>query len=168
MCGGITVYSPLLHYGAGKTAKNVGIVGVGGLGHMGIMFAKAMGAEVTAISRSEGKKEDALKLGASRYIATGNDVKAAASAEGNKGTLDLIVCTINPPEFPELGDYLKLLKPYGHLVLVGIVAKPLVLPSFQFIWCKSVPFMYKTVSYAFLPSQLEPPLLAQLSDPLMK
>lgn len=104
---------------------------------MGILFAKAMGAEVTAISRSDSKKEDAKKLGATGYIATGNDV--AAAAEANKGTLDLIICTINPPEFPELGDYLKLLKPYGHFVLVGIVPKPLVLQSFQFIWCKSLP-----------------------------
>ncbi|KAK9897902.1 putative alcohol dehydrogenase [Cystobasidium minutum MCA 4210] len=132
MCGGITVYSPLMHYGAGTTRKKVGVIGVGGLGHMAILFAKAMGAEVTAISRSESKKADAEKLGATGYIATGNDV--AAAAEANACSLDLIICTINPEEFKELGDYLKLLKPYGHIVLVGIVPKPLVLQSFQFIW----------------------------------
>lgn len=136
MCGGVTVYSPLMHYGAGTTAKKVGIIGVGGLGHMGIMFAKAMGAEVTAISRSESKREDSMKLGASKYIATGNDLKAAVSK--NKRCLDLIVCTINPPDFPEVNDYLGLLKPYGHFVLVGIVAKPLELNTFRLIYSEHV------------------------------
>ncbi|KAK6906768.1 hypothetical protein I203_100755 [Kwoniella mangroviensis CBS 8507] len=76
MCGGVTIYSPLERYNIGP-GKKVGIVGVGGLGHMGIQFAKAMGAEVTAISRTESKKEDAIKLGAEKYIATGDDLKKA-------------------------------------------------------------------------------------------
>lgn len=91
MCGGITVFSPLEHWGAGTKAKDVGIVGIGGLGHFAVLFAKAMGARVTAISRSESKKEDALKLGASEYVATGDDIKK--TAEAHAGTLDLIVCT---------------------------------------------------------------------------
>ncbi|KAL1974888.1 hypothetical protein VTN31DRAFT_5092 [Thermomyces dupontii] len=73
LCGGITVYSPLRYYGAGP-GKKVGIIGVGGLGHFAIMFARALGAdEVVAISRRANKKEDALKLGAHRYIATADD-----------------------------------------------------------------------------------------------
>lgn len=69
LCGGITVFSPLLRNGCGPN-KKVGIVGIGGIGHMGVIFAKAMGAEVYAISRRSSKKEDALKLGADHFIAT--------------------------------------------------------------------------------------------------
>ena len=73
MCAGITVYDPLRRNGAGTTAKKVGVIGVGGLGHLGIMFAKALGAEVYAISHSDSKKADAIKMGASHFIATGTD-----------------------------------------------------------------------------------------------
>lgn len=93
LCGGITVYSPLYNNGAGTTAKRVGILGVGGLGHMAIMLAKAMGAEVTAISRGDTKKEDALKLGASKHIATGKDL--ASDFKGHEKSLDLIISTIS-------------------------------------------------------------------------
>lgn len=92
-CGGITVFSPLVEYGAGTTAKRVGIIGIGGLGHFGVQFASKMGAEVTAISRGENKKQDAMKLGATRYIATGSDVKKGIT--GHERSLDLIVCTIS-------------------------------------------------------------------------
>lgn len=104
MCGGVTVFSPLQRYGAGKQAKKVGVIGVGGLGHMAILFAKAMGAEVIAFSRSEGKKEDALKLGADKYIATGSDVKAALKDHGR--SLDLVICTISET-FPSTDHRLK-------------------------------------------------------------
>jgi alcohol dehydrogenase (NADP+) len=80
LCGGVTVFTPLKRYGAGTRAKNVGVMGVGGLGHFAILFAKAMGAEVTAISRSNAKKDDATKLGASKYITTGSSVKTASQA----------------------------------------------------------------------------------------
>ncbi|CCC69292.1 hypothetical protein NCAS_0C03020 [Naumovozyma castellii] len=69
MCGGLTVYSPLVRNGCGPN-KKVGIVGIGGIGHQGLLFAKAMGAEVYAISRTSAKKEDAMKLGADHFIAT--------------------------------------------------------------------------------------------------
>lgn len=72
MCGGITVFSPLLRNGCGP-GKKVGIVGIGGIGHMGVIFAKALGAEVWAFSRKNNKKEDALKLGADHYVATMED-----------------------------------------------------------------------------------------------
>jgi alcohol dehydrogenase (NADP+) len=89
MCGGVTVFAPLKKYGAGTTAKKVGIVGVGGLGHFAILFANAMGAEVTAISSSHKKDEDAKKLGAKQVIVTGDDAKAAF--KGHERSLDLIL-----------------------------------------------------------------------------
>ncbi|BGP20831.1 hypothetical protein JCM10213_008134 [Rhodosporidiobolus nylandii] len=126
LCGGVTVYSPLVQYGAGKEAKDVGIVGIGGLGHFGLLFAKALGANVTAISHSENKKADAEKMGATRFIATHSggeeDFKPYARS------LDLIVCTTNDVSMP-LDGYLSLLRPNGRLVLVGAPEKPLPSPS---------------------------------------
>ncbi|GMM58436.1 NADP-dependent alcohol dehydrogenase [Maudiozyma humilis] len=87
MCGGITVFSPLLRNGCGP-GKKVGIMGIGGIGHMGIMLAKAMGAEVYAISRSNAKKEDALKLGADHYIATKEEADWDTKY---KDALDLVI-----------------------------------------------------------------------------
>jgi alcohol dehydrogenase (NADP+) len=89
MCGGTTVYTPLKQYGAGTTAKDVGIVGIGGLGHFAVLFAAAMGANVTAISHSHKKDEDAKKLGASKVIVTGDDAKAAFKDHAR--SLDLII-----------------------------------------------------------------------------
>ncbi|TNY20180.1 chaperonin 10-like protein [Rhodotorula diobovata] len=131
LCGGVTVYSPLTQYGAGKEAKDVGIVGIGGLGHFGLLFAKALGANVTAISHSESKKADAEKMGATRFIATHSgkedDFKPYARS------LDLIICTTNDESMPILG-YLSLLRPGGNLILVGAPEKPLPpLPAFPFI-----------------------------------
>ncbi|KAI5477824.1 alcohol dehydrogenase (NADP+) [Pseudohyphozyma bogoriensis] len=125
LCGGVTVYSPLTQYGAGTTAKDVGIVGIGGLGHFGLLFAKALGANVTAISHSESKKADAEKMGATRFIATHNG--GAEDFAPYKRSLDLIVATTNDTEMP-LEGYLSLLRPGGNLILVGAPEKPL--PSF--------------------------------------
>lgn len=97
VCTGITVYSPLKRYGAGTTAKRVGIIGLGGVGHVGIMIARAMGAEVTVISRGTRKESDALKLGAKKYIATGSNLED--DFKGHERSLDLIICTIS--EHPE-------------------------------------------------------------------
>ena len=92
MCGSITVYSPLRNYGCGP-GKKVGVVGVGGLGHFAIMFAKALGADkVVAISRRSNKREDALKLGADQYIATDEDNDWVTE---NTRSLDLIISTIS-------------------------------------------------------------------------
>ncbi|GAA5939238.1 hypothetical protein JCM3775_007165 [Rhodotorula graminis] len=131
LCGGVTVYSPLVQYGAGKEAKDVGIVGIGGLGHFGLLFAKALGANVTAISHSESKKADAEKMGATRFIATHSgkedDFKPYARS------LDLIVATTNDESMPLTG-YLSLLRPGGHLILVGAPEKPLpAIPAFPLI-----------------------------------
>jgi len=86
LCGGITVYSPIKEQGVGP-GKRVGIVGIGGLGHFGIIFAKALGAEVVAISTSESKKADTEKMGVSKFIATS---KGKQVFKENARTLDLI------------------------------------------------------------------------------
>ena len=91
LCGGATVYSPLVQYGAGKTAKDVGVVGLGGLGHFAVIFAKALGANVTVISHSDHKKEDAEKMGASTFISTGSNPSEAVKP--HRRSLDLIIST---------------------------------------------------------------------------
>jgi len=115
LCGGITVFSPLKKNGAGP-GKRVGIVGIGGLGHFGLMFAKALGAdEVVAISRTSAKKEDAFAMGATRFIATSVDPKWAKT---HSRSLDLIVSTVSSPDMP-LEGYFKLLKTRGEFIQVG-------------------------------------------------
>ncbi|KAF3914972.1 hypothetical protein ABW20_dc0110530 [Dactylellina cionopaga] len=116
LCAGITVYSPLVRNGAGP-GKKVGVVGIGGLGHFGIMFAKALGAEVWAISRSEAKKEDALKLGADGYIATG---ASDNWNEEHEFSFDMIISTANSTENFDLGKYLSLMKIHGKFIMVGL------------------------------------------------
>lgn len=92
LCGGVTCYSPLKHNGCGP-GKKVGVIGVGGLGHFGIMFSKALGADkVVGISRKDNKKEDALKLGADAYIATDADPDWA---NHHARSLDLIISTVS-------------------------------------------------------------------------
>ncbi|ERS98112.1 zinc-binding protein alcohol dehydrogenase [Sporothrix schenckii 1099-18] len=115
LCGGITVYSPLKRYGAGP-GKTVGIVGVGGLGHFGVLFAKALGADrIVALSRKSDKRADAMALGADEYIATDEDADWPAK---HARTVDLIVSTISSDKMP-MADYLKLLTVHGTLVQVG-------------------------------------------------
>lgn len=125
-CAGTTVFTPLRRYGAGKERKRVGVVGLGGLGHLAIQLAAALGADVTAISRGNSKEADARKLGASTYIATGSDLKADFEKHAN--SLDLIICTINPPQI-DVDAYFTLLSPGGLLVPLGIPQKPLVIDA---------------------------------------
>lgn len=111
LCGGITAFSPLMQHGAGP-GKRVGIIGVGGLGHFGIMGAAALGCEkVVAISRHSTKKADALKMGATDFIATDEDKDWATGPHA--GTLDIIVSTISSPKMP-LPQYLNLLRTSYH------------------------------------------------------
>ncbi|KAK2795961.1 hypothetical protein FQN50_009666 [Emmonsiellopsis sp. PD_5] len=128
LCGGITVYSPLVKNGAGP-GKSVGIIGVGGLGHLGILFAKALGCDqVTAISRTNSKKSEALGgLGADKYIATDED-KGWAKAHAR--SLDLIICTVSSAKMP-LESYLRLLKVGGEFIQVGAPEEPF--PAFR-LW----------------------------------
>jgi alcohol dehydrogenase (NADP+) len=115
LCAGITTYSPLKRNGCGP-GKRVGIIGVGGLGHFGLLFAKALGAsKVVAISRTSTKKEDTVKMGADGFIAT---TESKDWMIKNAGTLDLIVSTVSDPKMP-LGDYLSLLATHGTFIQVG-------------------------------------------------
>ncbi|MFG2377102.1 NAD(P)-dependent alcohol dehydrogenase [Streptomyces sp. NPDC048504] len=126
LCAGITLYSPLRHWNAGP-GKKVAIVGMGGLGHMGVKIAHALGAEVTVLSQSLRKQEDGLKLGADHYYAT-SDPK---TFEELRGTLDLIISTVSAPL--DLGAYLSLLKTDGALVNVGAPEEPVSLNLFSVI-----------------------------------
>ncbi|GGJ74745.1 NAD(P)-dependent alcohol dehydrogenase [Deinococcus aquiradiocola] len=112
LCAGITMYSPLNHWKIGKGHK-VAIVGLGGLGHMGIKLAVAMGADVTLFTTSQGKAEDALRLGA-HHVILSND-KAAMKAA--RSSFDFIISTV--PTSHDLNPYLVTLKRDGHLVIVG-------------------------------------------------
>ncbi|KAI4869037.1 NADP-dependent alcohol dehydrogenase C [Hypoxylon rubiginosum] len=115
LCGGVTMYSPLKSYGCGP-GKTVGIVGVGGLGHFGVLFAKALGAsKVIGISRKSDKRDDALKLGADEYIATGEEKDWETK---HARSIDLIVCTVSSEKMP-LEGYLRLLKTKGTFIQVG-------------------------------------------------
>ncbi|KAJ8062231.1 hypothetical protein OCU04_008783 [Sclerotinia nivalis] len=115
LCGGVTTWSPLVNNGAGPS-KRVGIVGIGGLGHFGLLWAKGLGCkEVVAISRTSGKKADAEKMGATRFIATDEDKDWAKK---NSRSLDLIICTVSSPDMPIAG-YLQLLKTKGEFIQVG-------------------------------------------------
>ncbi|KAF2636348.1 cinnamyl alcohol dehydrogenase [Massarina eburnea CBS 473.64] len=115
MCGGITVYAPLKNNGAGP-GKRVGIVGLGGLGHFGVLFAKALGCEqVVAISRGRNKEKDARAMGATEYIATAEDENWDKK---HAKSLDLIVSTVSSPDLP-LAEYLSLLRTNGQFIQVG-------------------------------------------------
>jgi alcohol dehydrogenase (NADP+) len=115
MCGGVTVYAPLKHNGAGP-GKRVGIIGLGGLGHFGVLFAHHLGCEkVVAISRGKNKEKDALAMGATEYIATAEDENWAKT---HSRSLDLIICTVSSPDMP-LSSYLQLLRTNGQFIQVG-------------------------------------------------
>ena len=118
LCAGITTYSPLRHWNAGPGTR-VAVVGLGGLGHMAVKLAHAMGAEVTVLTRTLAKKDDALSLGADRAFAT-ND---PATFRELRGAFDLIINTVSAPI--DLDAHLKLLALDGTLVNVGAPAEPL-------------------------------------------
>ncbi|MFI2563481.1 NAD(P)-dependent alcohol dehydrogenase [Paenarthrobacter sp. NPDC018779] len=118
LCAGITMYSPLRTWRAGPR-KRVAIVGMGGLGHMGVKLASAMGAEITVLSQSLKKQEDALRFGATSYYATSEP----ATFEYLKGQFDLIINTVSADI--EVDAYLSLLALGGTMVLVGLPSKPL-------------------------------------------
>lgn len=116
LCAGITMWSPLKHWNT-KPGMKVGIIGLGGLGHMGIKFAKALGADVTMITRSPGKGEDAMKLGAGEVLLSTDE--AMMSEASNR--FDLLVNTV--PFSHDLNPYVDLLKTDGTMVLVGAIEK---------------------------------------------
>jgi uncharacterized zinc-type alcohol dehydrogenase-like protein len=126
LCAGITLYSPLKHWGAGP-GKNVAIVGLGGLGHMGVKIAHALGAEVTVLSQTLSKQADGLALGADHFYATSDE----RTFEELAGSFDLIVNTVSATLPME--QYLSLLGLDGTMVNVGAPAEPLSVPAFALI-----------------------------------
>ncbi|MGC4995571.1 MULTISPECIES: NAD(P)-dependent alcohol dehydrogenase [unclassified Streptomyces] len=117
LCAGITTYSPLAHWGIGP-GKKVAVVGLGGLGHVGVKIAHALGAEVTVLSQSLRKKDDGLRLGADHYYAT-SDPK---TFEELAGTFDLILNTVSAPL--DFAEYVSLLRTDGTMVNVGLPEEP--------------------------------------------
>jgi alcohol dehydrogenase (NADP+) len=113
LCAGITTYSPLRHFGV-QAGIQVAVVGLGGLGHMGVKIAKAMGAHVTVLSHSPGKREDALRLGADDFVATGE--KDAFKINARR--FEFILDTVSAQH--DYNSYLKLLRRDGTMVLVGM------------------------------------------------
>ncbi|KAN0063620.1 hypothetical protein ACQY0O_004070 [Thecaphora frezii] len=118
MCGGVTVYNPLKTNGCGQEGvKRVGVVGIGGLGHFALLFAKALGAEkIVAISHTHGKEELARKLGATDFIATADGPNAF---KAHRRSLDLLITTNNNADL-DLTGYISLVRPLGKIVAVGI------------------------------------------------
>ena len=126
LCAGITTYSPLMHWKAGP-GKSVAVVGLGGLGHMAVKQASAMGANVTAISRSANKKADALAMGAKEYLATSD----SSAIEKAQGRFDLIINTVSSAA--DMNAYLGMLKRDGVMVLVGAPSEALPVHPFSLI-----------------------------------
>lgn len=128
LCAGVTVYSPMKYYGLDKPGTKLGVVGLGGLGHVAVKFAKAFGAKVTVISTSSRKKDEAINhLGADSFLISRNPEELQAAASSLDGIID---CVSAPHEVLSL---LNLLKSHGKLVMIGAVAKPLELPVFPLI-----------------------------------
>ena len=115
LCAGLTAYSPLVRNGCGP-GKKVGIVGLGGIGHFGLLFAKALGAEVWVISRTHSKEEDARKMGADGFLATSDK----GWNEPHIMTFDLIVNTASSFEGFDLDAYLSILDVHAKWVSVGL------------------------------------------------
>src|SRR5881397_1095131 len=127
LCAGITTYSPLRHWNVGKGQK-VGVVGLGGLGHMGLKFAKAFGAHVALFTTSKHKATDAFRLGADEVIVSTDN----AVMQKHAGSFDFILDTVSADH--DLNAYLQLLKLNGTMTLVGAPAQPSTLASFSLIF----------------------------------
>jgi uncharacterized zinc-type alcohol dehydrogenase-like protein len=126
MCAGITVYSPLTRWGAGPGTR-VGIVGLGGLGHVAVQIARARGARTTVFDLAADKREDAVRLGAESFV----DTTDAAALAPLANSLDLIICTV--PANLDLDAYLGLLDIGGTFVTIGVPSKPLVIDALSVI-----------------------------------
>ena len=126
LCAGITTYSPLRHWGVGKGRK-VGVVGLGGLGHVGVKLAHALGANVVAFTTTPDKKEDALRLGADEVVVSRN----ANEMERHAGSFNFILDTVSAQH--DINSYLALLARDGTLTLVGAPPKPLPVAAFALI-----------------------------------
>ncbi|MEH2404487.1 NAD(P)-dependent alcohol dehydrogenase [Nostoc sp.] len=129
LCAGITTYSPMRHWGVTK-GKKVGIVGLGGLGHMGVKFARAFGAHVVVFTTSSDKKEDALRLGADEVVVSRN----ADEMQKHAGSFDFILDTVSAKH--DINAYLNLLRLDGNLTLVGASPIPLDVSAFSLIMAR--------------------------------
>ena len=118
LCGGITVYSPLRNHGV-RPSSRVGVIGIGGLGHMGLQFAKAFGAEVTAFSTSKDKEADAKSMGAHHFVNT----RDTGALKKVAGSFDLLLSTVSADQ--DWQGYVNALRPKGTLCLVGAAAAPI-------------------------------------------
>jgi uncharacterized zinc-type alcohol dehydrogenase-like protein len=125
-CAGITVYNPLRIQGVNPSSR-VGIVGIGGLGHIALQFARVFGAEVTAFSTSVGKEEEARALGAHRFV---NSLESKAMKDV-AGSLDFILTTVNADQ--DWGAYLQALRPNGTLWFVGVPPSPVSVHAFPLV-----------------------------------
>lgn len=126
LCAGITTYSPLRHWGVTK-GKKVGVVGIGGLGHMGVKFAHALGAHTVVFTTSESKKADAFRLGADEVVISRN----ADEMKKHEGSFDFILDTVSADH--DIAALLNQLKRDGNLTLVGAPEKPLAVPAFSLL-----------------------------------
>ena len=126
LCAGITTYSPLHHWGVTE-GKKVGVVGLGGLGHMGVKIAHALGAHVVVFTTSPGKTEDALRLGADEVVVSRN----ADEMQKHAGSFDFILDTVSAKH--DINAYLNLLRLDGNITLVGAPEKPMDVAAFSLI-----------------------------------
>ena len=127
LCAGITTFSPLRHWGVTE-GKKVGVIGLGGLGHMGVKFARAFGAHVVVFTTSPGKTEDAMRLGAHEVVVS----RHADEMKKHAGSFDFILDTVSAEH--DINAYINLLRLDGNLTLVGAPAKPLAVSSFALIF----------------------------------
>ncbi|HEX9154635.1 MAG TPA: NAD(P)-dependent alcohol dehydrogenase, partial [Nitrospira sp.] len=126
LCAGITTYSPLHHWGVTK-GKKVGVVGLGGLGHMAVKIANALGAHVVVFTTSPNKKEDALRLGADEVVIS----KSADQMQKHAGSFDFILDAVSANH--DINAYISLLRRDGNITLVGAPEKPLAVAAFSLI-----------------------------------
>jgi alcohol dehydrogenase (NADP+) len=126
LCAGITTYSPMLHWGVTK-GKKIGVVGLGGLGHMAVKFAHALGAHVVVFTTSPNKKEDALRLGADEVVVSRN----AVEMKKHTGSFDFILDAVSADH--DINAYINLLARDGNITLVGAPEKPLSISAFGLI-----------------------------------
>jgi alcohol dehydrogenase (NADP+) len=126
LCAGITTYSPMHHWGVTK-GKKVGVIGLGGLGHMGVKFAHALGAHVVVFTTSSHKKDDAIRLGADEVVISKN----ANEMEKHAGSFDFILDAVSADH--DINAYIGLLRRDGNITLVGAPQKPLAVAAFNLI-----------------------------------
>jgi uncharacterized zinc-type alcohol dehydrogenase-like protein len=126
LCGGITVYNPLRNHHVNPTSR-VGIIGIGGLGHLAIQFARVFGAEVTAFSTSSTKEPEARSLGAHRFVNT----RETRALKEVSGSFDFILTTVNADQ--DWAIYIQALRPTGTLCFVGVPPSAVAVPAFPLI-----------------------------------